>query len=297
MNRHLIALVLASAPLVVAAQAMDSLFPSDIPLAPPQEDPFAKDPVPSGEAATATILPDERIMQAPLLQPARPQSSAPTADAPVTQAAASTEDKPEPTPPAKRSEEDIQSARVAEIERDIPTITKDDLAALNPVIPEAPNWLSTQQRLDVQFYVHKRALERESELAAIRADIAENEKRTRVALTEEEGSGDGNNRRPPMFGGIQTANIDPNNFDQLAALSLMQGQLPALSAPEPPPPPPPPPTVESISSDSAVVNYAGVRQTVSVGDTIGGKFRVERLDYSSVTVRDGNVRTTLTLSW
>jgi hypothetical protein len=46
-----------------------------------------------------------------------------------------------------------------------------------------------------------------------------------------------------------------------------------------------------------VLEYGGVRQTVSAGDTVGGKYRVENIDYNAVTIRDGAVRTKLTVSW
>jgi len=307
MKKHVIAAPMMLVAFAAIAQSGDSLFPSDLPLAPKQENPFAAVDEATAQTDTSTLLPDELVMQPPLLQPQRPVTPQVAASVPANGdrdqpdspnsaletpvgSGGTQSQRPEATPP------EGVSARVAAIENEIPRITKDDLEALNPVIPEAPTWLSTQQRLDVQFYVHKRALERESELASIRAEIAENEKRTRVALNDDDDSSQGNNRRPPMFTGVPTNTIDPNSFEQLVALSLLQGGGQQRSEP-PPPPPPPPPTVVSVSADSAVVEYGGVRQTVNVGDTVGGKYRVESVDFSTVTIRDGNIRTNLTVNW
>lgn len=305
--KYALAILVATLPCVAFTQIADELIPQ-LPAAAAAADPFADLNTPKNQTSGGRLLPDEQALRREPIPPreqlVREAEAAPPSpengqqQTPPIQSSASSEPSRSnaasaPTEASKAPEDELVSPAVQAVEARLPKISNEDLAALNPVIPEAPTWLVTQQRLDVQFYVHKRALERESELTKIRADIAENEKRVRAALTEADAGGASRNGRPALSFGPAPNNIDPNNFEQLASLA---GFVRASDPPAAAPPPPPPPKLIAIAGSQATLEINGIRQTMFVGQR-AGDYQLSRVGFGDVDLSNRGSTITLSLEW
>lgn len=297
---------------VVSAQIADELIPNlpMAPAAPEGPDLSEQETIPAEMVPPGRMLPDERALVrntnaaalgAGTSTPTAVQEIPPRQSTQVDAGAVrSSSSPPSNVPPPTQEELDnakkapvVDSVRI--LEQRLPTITPQDLAPLNPVIQQAPGWLKTQERLDVQHYVHLRALEREAALAKLRADIATEEKRTRAALSDDDDS----RGRSSVGGGLRSRDIDPENFDQLSQLASL---LPAARGGQaqvqaPPPPPPAPPKLLLVSGDTARIDIGGTVYSASPGETVGGRFKVESVDFSSVRLREGDSVMTLSVNW
>lgn len=161
-----------------------------------------------------------------------------------------------------------------------PVITPKDLLVDQKGIPESPAWLKELQRQDVQHLFERRALEREAELAKIRATIAEADSSARKAR-------DGDKKKEDKPAAMAGQMFGAQPLPQFISDSPGGGGMRMPAMPPPPPPAPMPPTVSRIMGDFAVANYDSNQYTVKRGDSIPGGYVVTGITFDAVTFSDG----------